>query len=1284
MNKTTKNIKTWVLAASLGLGAAVSAYAQSSVIVRTSSFEYDAQGQLLQEVIEPDSPQHCLQTTHGYSAQGNPTGTSTSACAGASGHAISSASVARANASGYEAPAAVSIDGVSYTVPAGMFATQASNAAGQSESRELDPRTGQPLKLVGPNGGVTTWAYDSFGRKIRENRADGTYTVTEYKLCQVPGQALDALCAAPVSHGGFTHTLEWYVKETSYGSNGVPLAAPSYQFHDILGRAVRTRNDGFFHRDAAFRMATIQDTVYNALGQTVFKSIPYLIQGGLPWWSSYEYDAVGRVVKETSPDGNGGTSVLQTSYNGLVVTVTNALNQVKTIYKNALGQTERIVDNLGSEVRYAYDALGQLTETNANGSITKLSYDVRGRKTSMQDPAMGRWDYAYNVFGELVWQKDSLGQVTTMSYDVLGRMRSRTEPDLVSNWYYDQRADGTSCGAGIGKLCEATANNGYRRLHTYDTMGRPTSTSNVLDNAAQPAVTSQVYDSVTGRLIEQTWPTGSKVIYEYTTAGSEWTAGHLLRVRGVDGPTEMQLWQALDKDPQGRLTAFLNGNGVVTRKNIEQATGKTNSIKSALNGQAEGNVLDHSYTYDKLGNLLTRSDANTGVAESFSYDSINRLSLTSTLGGGLNTQQQVQVLYDAKGNIKYKSDVGYYHYDAQRPNRLTAITIGEENWGGAIGTVTVANTGTKALAYAFDDYLPGVQNIDLGQGNVAMGNGNLMYTVSQDSASGAHTVRWEEYTSFNKIRQMRFGSLSNPNDPTNAVADRTVDLVYGPEHQRLRQTVQLTSNAPSHMEAGTTWYMNGPDSLGLSYEKEIKANGLIEHKHYLSAGGGVFAQFTKREGNLNGKPAQQVSYFHHDHLGSLAVITNEAGQVIERLAYDPWGKRRYTDGNRDNSDTLTSSNTKRGYTMHEHMDEMGVINMNGRVYDPAIGRFLTADPYIQAPDNLQSHNRYAYVLNNPLALTDPTGYWSLKKAWKKIKNVVLPIAAAFLDGMGCAGYCTAALNAYNAAKAKNPIGFVLAFTGLPGDAVAAAAVTAASGCVGAKMNGGNCGRGAGSALIQHAGGSGGVSGGLAAGCAASVNQGGSCRRGVEQAATTMATSHLAAGAYAVGEDAKKNARYLAETESPVKLAVAPAAALPLIAPAAISLANWGRGIYLAIIGVSPWVFNTNEAGSDGAGSGARESPIPGATGGDRYGGGPRIWDKPSPDPIEDSNGDFDRLFPNGDGVREKGNGVRVGTRPDGGRVIVRPGSSESSGDWPTIEIQNPRGKPLDKIRYPQI
>ena len=996
MRNTSPIMKVWAVAALLWMTVATSAQAQTSVIVRTSSFEYDASGLLVTEVIEPESPQNCLQTTHSYNAQGNHSGSSSSPCAGASGNTLASAGT-RSSAKEYLAQSVV-IEGVSYSTPAGTFATKTTNTLNQSESYEYDPRHGKAIKLTGPNGGVTTWAYDSFGRKTRENRADGTYTVWEYKLCQVAGQALDPVCAKPVSNGGFTHTQEWYVKEVSYGGNNVALAAANYQIHDMLGRVVRVRSDSFMAEGySAYRYPSIQDTIYNALGQTAHQSITHLLAGGgsssdsglrapawlppgsSPQWTSYEYDAIGRVTKATSPDGNGGTAILQTAYNGLETVVTNALGQVKKSYRNATGQPERVEDAQGQTVLYTYDALGQLTQTNAAGSITQLSYDIRGRKTSMQDPAMGRWDYGYNAFGELVWQQDSLSQAVTIAYDPLGRMVSRDEPDLRSRWYYDKKADNSSCGAGIGKLCEALTLNsdntiGYRRQHTYDTMGRPTSTSNVLDNATQPAVVTQVYDSITGRLKEQTWPSGYKALYEYTEAGTNWSAGHLWRVRGMDGATQNALWQAMDKDPQGRLIRYLGGNGVVTERNVEAVTGNVNGIQATLNGQTQGNVLSHSYTYDKLGNLLTRSDANTGVAESFSYDTLNRLSLFATLGGGLENQQQVQVLYDARGNVKYKSDVGYYHYDSDRPNRLTAITTTQENWSGAVGTVTVPNAGSKALAYAFDDYLPGVRNIDLGQGDVAMGNGNLMYTVSQDQAGGAHTVRWEAYTSFNMIREMRFGNLSDPANPTDAVADRTVAFVYGPEHQRLRQTITLTSNAPSHMEAGTTWYMNGPDSLGLSYEKEVKANGLIEHKHYLTAGGESFALHTQREGTLNGTPAKSVSYFHQDHLGSLAAITNEAGAVVERLAYDPWGKRRFSDGNKDDNDTLTSSVTKRGYTMHEHMDEMGVINMNGRVDDPAIGRFLTADPYIQAPFYLQSFNRYAYTWNNPLYGVDPTGY----------------------------------------------------------------------------------------------------------------------------------------------------------------------------------------------------------------------------------------------------------------------------------------------------------------------
>lgn len=66
--------------------------------------------------------------------------------------------------------------------------------------------------------------------------------------------------------------------------------------------------------------------------------------------------------------------------------------------------------------------------------------------------------------------------------------------------------------------------------------------------------------------------------------------------------------------------------------------------------------------------------------------------------------------------------------------------------------------------------------------------------------------------------------------------------------------------------------------------------------------------------------------------------------------------------------------TIRGYTSHEHLDPFDLINMNGRIFDPEISRFLSPDPIVQDPYNMLNYNRYSYCLNNPLSYNDPSGY----------------------------------------------------------------------------------------------------------------------------------------------------------------------------------------------------------------------------------------------------------------------------------------------------------------------
>jgi RHS repeat-associated protein len=121
----------------------------------------------------------------------------------------------------------------------------------------------------------------------------------------------------------------------------------------------------------------------------------------------------------------------------------------------------------------------------------------------------------------------------------------------------------------------------------------------------------------------------------------------------------------------------------------------------------------------------------------------------------------------------------------------------------------------------------------------------------------------------------------------------------------------------------------------------------------------------------------QFYYTHSNHtsyslstiLGSITEITNQQAQLVQRMAYDAWGNR-----------TLLADNTgtnqfflDRGYTGHEHLDDFKLINMNGRLYDPILGRMLSPDNYVQNATGSQEFNRYSYCLNNPLLYTDPSG-----------------------------------------------------------------------------------------------------------------------------------------------------------------------------------------------------------------------------------------------------------------------------------------------------------------------
>ena len=180
--------------------------------------------------------------------------------------------------------------------------------------------------------------------------------------------------------------------------------------------------------------------------------------------------------------------------------------------------------------------------------------------------------------------------------------------------------------------------------------------------------------------------------------------------------------------------------------------------------------------------------------------------------------------------------------------------------------------------------------------------------------------------------------------------------------------------------------------VGNLYERTYTAKH-TEERMFVYAGGSLVA-IVRNDGKT-----KDLYYVHKDHLGSVIAYTDLKGRLVQELSYDAWGRRRdpstwqYYDNDED-----ASALQMRGFTGHEHLDVFMLVNMEGRMYDPVLGRFLSPDPIIQAPDFTQSHNSYAYCLNNPLALTDPSGYSWISSNWKGLLSSFVGITVAAVTG----------------------------------------------------------------------------------------------------------------------------------------------------------------------------------------------------------------------------------------------------------------------------------------------
>ena len=148
---------------------------------------------------------------------------------------------------------------------------------------------------------------------------------------------------------------------------------------------------------------------------------------------------------------------------------------------------------------------------------------------------------------------------------------------------------------------------------------------------------------------------------------------------------------------------------------------------------------------------------------------------------------------------------------------------------------------------------------------------------------------------------------------------------------------------------------------------EEKQNVKLFRYHYIYSPDGLVA-IMKQLGTT-----KTMYWVAHDNLGSIMALFDQSRTKVQENSFDAWGRRRNPTNWTYNSVPATTIVT-RGYTGHEHLDDFKLINMNGRVYDPVLGRFLSADQVLQFPENSQSYNKYSYVMNNPMKYVDPSGY----------------------------------------------------------------------------------------------------------------------------------------------------------------------------------------------------------------------------------------------------------------------------------------------------------------------
>ncbi|MBP1644664.1 MAG: hypothetical protein H6Q16_239 [Bacteroidetes bacterium] len=693
------------------------------------------------------------------------------------------------------------------------------------------------------------------------------------------------------------------------------ITGSSYKIYDYLDREIQS----YSNRDNL--NGVFYDTRYNIKGLLLKKSQPFTstTTENNKIWTEYTYDNRNRILTET-----GSLIDNQYTYNdgNNSISIFNNLNSsTSTKQYDYLGRVIKATD-AGGEINYTYTLSGKITKIVSNNNTTTILYDEAGNRKSLTEPNSGTIATWYNGFGDITVNCDNKSIVTRNNYNTKGQLVSKIISDntdsQISNYTYFTSGEISS----IGLLSSVITNTPNCTIsYQYDNLTRLKKETQIIDGHS--FVKDITYNNK-GLVSEVKYPSYDNI--DANRIRIQYTYNNRGKLSQINKDQNM-LWQLGSCNELGMPYRVTYGNNTGTKFQYDENY-QLKAITSGTLVEPLPNVPGQPFEPRPLGILISLPPAFMDVS---------------------NNIQRLYYGYNNNGLMNYRADSitnqkEIFNYD--NLNRLTSITLPNQ---------------ISLLAKQTDINYNNIGNIlikdDVGEYNYSINNPNAV-TGIENSYNGAipyplmmHTINTEElnttYNIFNKISNITQGN-------------KELSFIYNPYQQRIK-TIYKENNAITK----TKYFVD-------DYECIISPNGNVKELVYIPTPYGATIIDVKE--NISNNVTDSIYYILVDHLRSYDVVVNQLGQVRERYSFDAWGNRRMAT-NWGIKDQSANHLFDRGFTGHEHLDCFELINMNGRLYDPVLGRFLSPDNFVQVPDFTQSFNRYSYCLNNPLMYTDPSGEW---------------------------------------------------------------------------------------------------------------------------------------------------------------------------------------------------------------------------------------------------------------------------------------------------------------------